>query len=130
MADYGEYIYLSEEDLNTIEGFVKVTRLIDDLYTKMQKLASENKTDTLEFQKLLYYLEVVIALEKDKYTKAKITKEQVNNYITYINELNNMEDSNDVDLVLAGNFEKRSYRRIIFNILQYASDSVKLKMKH
>lgn len=72
----------SKQDYDFLQNIIKTAESIQELYRRLYNLEVQGKKNTDEFQKNLYYLEIALEVEKDKYDsmdkeKLKLLKDYI-----------------------------------------------------
>ena len=111
---------INSQELSQLKRLINISRMIEDLYSKLYNLELNNEKDSSEYQKYLDYLKLVLEMEKEEYLKLNLNEDKISRYFEYINDAYNLEkDLTDMESIIIGDFKKRVIRRIMSRFVYY-----------
>lgn len=104
------------EDLEKLEKITKVTYLIEALYKKFIKLEQKGMKDSEEYNKCLYYLDVVLDMEKKRYNNPIMEVKQCIKLDELLYHMTDVSEFSD-EYIINQKYDKRVVGRIKNNLL-------------
>lgn len=117
-----EKYVLVEKDIMTIKELLKLSSSISTLYKRLCDLEINGKESTLEYQKVLNYLEVAVEVEDKKYEG--LSGRVAIAMFEYIAEDNiSIDFLSDAESIMRQDYSNRSTRRVLNNLWKIVFDN-------
>ena len=109
---------INDEEFNLFNRLIRISRMLEDLYSKLYNLELNNEKDSALYNKYLNYLLMVLDMEKESYLKLNLDQDKVYNYLIFINNTYHLDkDFTDLESIILSKYDKRIIRRIIAKLL-------------
>ena len=108
---------LVEQDYEWLDKIIQTTTSIAALYQKLFILEVNGGKDTLEYTKLLDYLNVALEVEEQAYRNANLDNDKSNTLMQYILD-NKVPDGfiNDFESIIEADYSNMVFKRILNNL--------------
>ena len=109
---------INDNEFKDLKYLLCISRMVEDLYEKLYNLEINNQKESLEYNRYLEYLKMVLDMENEAYLKLDLNDyDKISRYLMFIDSTYNLtKDTSDLKSVIRGDYEKRIVRRLVAKI--------------